>query len=635
MKLYAYKVRSLIVCLALMLTQTATAQEWGKKVAETVMQQWAVNPPGDPKKTWAYDIGVILKGMEGLWITTGDGRYFKTIQERVDHYVQEDGTVRNYELDEYNIDHVNNGKLLLTLYKVTGKVKYKKAADLLRQQLRTHPRTKEGGFWHKKIYPYQMWLDGLYMGSPFYAEYAATFGEDTVFTDVCRQFIWMEKHARDPQTGLLYHGWDESREQAWANKETGCSPLFWGRAMGWYADGLVDALDHIPTNHPLRGELIAILNRLITALEKEQDPATGLWFDILHYEGPGKERNYLEASASAQYVYAITKGVRKGYLPASKADIATRAYAGILRHFIREENGMTHLDGTVKVSGLGGKPYRDGSFSYYMSEPVIRDDPKGVGAFLLASVEIEWLGTQEKAKGKTLLLDRYFNSEKRVGLNGKEYYWHYVWEERSNAGFSFLGGVAERFGASLASLDRAPTTKNLKGKDVYILVDPDHQKDNPSPNYVDKASIKAIQKWVKKGGVLWLMANDSANCELTQFNKLAEKFGMRFTSRSLNMVKNDAYEMGAIIPGVNPVFTTGQQFFLKEISELEIKAPANVLVNRNGQVIMAIASYGKGQVFAVGDPWLYNEYVDGRRLPAGFSNYAAMEELITWSLSIK
>ena len=280
-----------------------------------------------------------------------------------------------------------------------------------------------------------MWLDGLYMGAPFYAEYADLMHEDTAFNDVANQFIWMEKHARDAKTGLLYHAWDESKEQKWANKETGLSPFFWGRAMGWYATALVDALDWFPQDHPKRKDLIAILNRLVNAIEKVQDKKTGLWLDILNYNGPGKEKNYFEASASSQFVYAVAKAVRKGYLPAAKIAIAKKGYDGIVKRFIKVENGQTNLHGTVKVSGLGGKPYRDGSFEYYMSEDVIVNDPKGIGAFLLASNEMEMLPTQVIGKGKAVLLDRYFNSEKRKNISGSLSYWHYTWNEMSHPGF--------------------------------------------------------------------------------------------------------------------------------------------------------------------------------------------------------
>jgi len=626
--------RITIIAIAVSLSIAVVSQEkpLSQQVAATVLKIWPDTIPIGSQTKWSYDMGVVLKGFEGIWMNTGDISYFNSIQKKIDYFVKDDGSIRNYELDEYNLDHINNGKLVLLLYRVLGKEKYKKAADLLRSQLKTHPRTKEGGFWHKKIYTNQMWLDGLYMGSPFYAEYAMLF-EGPAFDDIANQFIWMEKHARDAKTGLLYHAWDESKEQKWANKETGTSPLFWARAMGWYADALVDALDYFPADHPKRQSLIDILNRLVNAIEKQQDKTTGLWYDVMNYSGPGKEKNYFEASASCQFTYAIAKGVRKGYLPAAKIAIAKRSYAGIVKRFIKVENGQTNLYGTVKVSGLGGNPYRDGSFEYYMSEPVIVNDPKGIGAFLLASAEMEKLPTLSTANGKTVLLDRYFNSEKRKDAAGRDVYWHYVWEERSNSGFYTLGNIFERYGAKLSSLDVVPTAANLKKASVYIIVDPDHKKDNPNPNYVSDDNIKVITDWVKAGGKLILMANDSANCDLQHFNKLAEVFGIRFTDKSINMVKNDVFEQGAVLPGSNnPIFKTTKKMYLKEVSALELHSPKNANASKDGDVIIATAKFGKGIVFAVGDPWLYNEYVDGRKPPSEYENYKAAEDLVKWLL---
>jgi unsaturated rhamnogalacturonyl hydrolase len=616
--------------------QTTAQQKLSEQVAATVMNIWKDSLPIGGQTKWSYDMGVVLKGFEGIWQRTGDRKYFNAIQAKMDWFVQDDGSIKGYEADEFNLDHVNNGKLLLLLYRVTQKEKYLKAAHLLRDQLRNHPRTNEGGFWHKKVYPYQMWLDGLYMGEPFYAEYSMLMHDDTAFNDIARQFIWMEKHARDPKTGLLYHAWDESKQMKWADPQTGLSKHFWARAMGWYGDAIVDALDYFPQTHPKRQALIDILNRLVVAIEKQQDKTTGLWYDVMNYNGPGKEKNYFEASASSQFVYAIAKGVRRGYLPASKIEIAKKGYNGIVKRFIKVEDGQTNLNGTVKVSGLGGNPFRDGSFEYYMSEPVIVNDPKGIGAFLLASNEMEMFPTLSTGKGKTVLLDRFFNSEKKKDTGGKEAYWHYVWEERSNGGFSTLGTVFERYGAKLSSLDVAPTADNLKKASVYIIVDPDHKRDNPNPNYVSDQDVKVISDWVKAGGTLLLMANDSFNCDLEHFNKLAGMFGVKFSDKSINMVKNDIFEQGVVMPGANnPVFITTKKMYLKEVSALEIKAPARSNALKDGDVIIATAKYGAGTVLAVGDPWLYNEYVDGRKLPAEYENYRAAEDLVKWLLTNK
>ncbi|MGG9964638.1 glycoside hydrolase family 88 protein [Ferruginibacter sp. SUN106] len=626
--------KKIILIFLIAVSVNGLAQTPGEKLAATVLNIWKDTVPIGGTNKWSYDMGVVLKGFEGLWQNTGNADYFKAIQKKMDYFVKDDGSIKGYEKEEYNIDHVNNGKLVLLLYRVTGKEKYKKAADLLRSQLATHPRTNEGGFWHKKVYTNQMWLDGLYMGEPFYAEYAMLFHEDSAFNDIANQFIWMEKHARDPKTGLIYHAWDESKQQQWADKTTGTSPLFWARAMGWYSDALVDVLDYFPENHPKRKALIDILNRLVNAIEKQQDKTTGLWYDVLNYSGPGKEKNYFEASASCQFTYAIAKAVRKGYLPAAKIAIAKKAYDGILKQFIKEENGQTVLTGTVKVSGLGGSPYRDGSFNYYMSEPVITNDPKGMGAFLLASNEMAQVPTQSAGTGKTVMLDRWFNSEKKKDVTGTEIYWHYVWNEKSNSGFTTLQSIIERYGATVASLDVAPTAANLKKSSVYIIVDPDHVRDNPKPNFVTPNDVKVISDWVKAGGTLLLMANDSNNCDLQHFNLLAGAFGIKFTDKSLNMVKNDIFEQGVVYPGANnPVFKSPGKMYLKEISALEIKSPATANAVKEGDVIIATANFGKGKVLAVGDPWLYNEYADGRKLPAEYENYKAAEDLVKWLLT--
>src|SRR6266498_222294 len=416
------------ICFVLMMSQVH-AQEipLSQHLAATVMNTWKDSfAIGNQPARWSYDMGVILKGFEGIWRNTADARYFNYIKQQMDFFIKDDGTIYGYTADEHNLDYINNGKLALLLYKVTQQEKYFKAATILREQLRTQPRNNEGGFWHKKVYPDQMWLDGLYMAEPFYAEYANLMHDDTAFNDIAKQFILIEQHTRDAQTGLLYHAWDASKQQQWADKTTGHSPLFWGRAMGWYATALVDALDWFPPDNPNRKALIDILNRLANALEKVQEAQTGLWYDVLGYSGDNKEKNYFEASASCQFVYAVAKGVRKGYLPSSKTEIAKKAYAGIVRQFIKKENGQTNLYGTVKVSGLGGNPYRDGSFNYYISEPVIVNDPKGIGAFILASNEMEMLPTLSKAKGKNVLLDRYYNSEQTSDAAGIPSYWHYT-----------------------------------------------------------------------------------------------------------------------------------------------------------------------------------------------------------------
>lgn len=604
------------------------AQPLSQKMAETAMNLWKPERKGN----WSYEQAVVLKGIECVYKNTANRDYFNYIQACMDNYVNDSGVIRTYDLEDYNIDNITGGRNLLFLYKTTLNAKYLNAVRTLRSQLQTHPRTNEGGFWHKKRYPYQMWLDGLYMGEPFYAEYAATFHEDTAFNDIARQFILMERFARNAKTGLLYHGYDESRQEQWANKTTGLSPHVWARAMGWYGMALVDALEWFPENHPKRDSLIGILNRFAAAVTKYQDAKSGLWWDIVDL--PNKEKNYEEASASSMLVYTLAKGVRLGYLPEKFIPVAQKGYNGIVNKFIKTENGQVNLYGTVSVSGLGGQPYRDGSYDYYMKEKVIVNDGKGVGAFIMASSEIEMLPNLKLGKGKTVVLDNYFNHEIKKDVTGATIQHHYVWNQMDLNGYSLLGYVFNKYGVKTKSLKDAPTAQNLKGADLYLIVDPDTQKETPEPNYIQPDHIEAIYNWVKQGGVLLLFGNDSGNVELTHFNELVKRFGIQFNFDSQNRVVGSKYEMGTFtVPANHPIFKTAKKIYIKEYASQTVTPPAKAVFTDGKTVVMSVSKVGKGTVFAVGDPWFYNEYFDGRKLPADIDNYKAGEDFVKWAIS--
>lgn len=562
--------------------QSQRQTPWSQRMVATVMTQ---NPDSiayvkeGKDAHWEYEMGVILQAVEQVWYRTADDRYFQYIQKNMDRYVNADGNIRTYKMDDYNIDYVTPGRSLLMLSQqsLPGKEKYRKAADLLRKQLTQQPRTKEGGFWHKKRYPYQMWLDGLYMAEPFYAEYTRLFNgpQAREFDDIINQFVWMEQHARDAKTGLLYHGWDESREQKWANPQTGKSPNFWSRAMGWYAMALVDVLDYVPQTHPRRNELVTILQRFMPAVVKYQDPKAGCWYQVT--DRIGDKGNYLEASATGMFVYALAKGVRLGYLPATMLTSARKGYDGMLKNFISTDaKGLIHLEKTVSVSGLGGTPYRDGSYAYYLGEPLRQDDLKGVGPFVMASVEMEIAAENSLGKGQTVAVDTYFNHEFRKNLDrdGEQEPFHYTWEDRLHSGFFWWGTIFQNLGAKTATIAGAPTAASLKGVDVYIIVDPDTPKETPKPNYVSEADSKAIADWVQAGGTLVLMANDTSNCEHPHFNQLAARFGMQFLPKNRNMVQGTQWDQGTISIPANPIFPTTRTVYIKELAPLDIKAPA-------------------------------------------------------------
>lgn len=617
------------------LSQSAFAQ---KKLSEqltlTAMEQlWQDTTILKGKKgpKWSYDMGVVLEGAAAVWRNTGDGKYFKYIQSSMDAYLDKEGNITTYKAEDFNIDNIKNGRALLLLYKVTGQQKYLLAVNKLYDQVKKQPRTKEGGFWHKKIYPNQMWLDGLYMAQPFYAEYAKLMKKDADFDDIANQFIWMEKNARDAKTGLLYHGYDESREEKWADKKTGLSPNFWGRAMGWYIMALVDVLDNFPKDHPKYKELLAILNRTATATVKYQDAKSGVWWDIL--DMPTRKGNYLESSASSMFVYGLAKGVRNGWLPQSFMTAANKGYAGLKKEFVEKAGEeRINLTKTVSVSGLGGKPrYRDGSFEYYISEKVITNDPKGMGAFICAAAEMEVAALPKPGKGLTVTVDNFFNNEYMTGPTGDKIPFHYLWDEDDNNGFSLFGKVFNDAGVKTSTLKTAPTTTNLKGSNIYIIVDPDTQKETANPNFMNAEHAKQVAEWVKAGGVLVLLLNDVGNCEITKFNVLPELFGIKFNEDSRNKVQGQNFEQGAVkIPAGNSIFKTAKKVYIKEISTIAAKSPAVSALTDNGDVLIATAKYGKGTVFAVGDPWFYNEYIDGRKLPEDLENYKATNDLVNW-----
>lgn len=354
---------------------------------------WMLDFAKTPK--WNYTPGLVCSAIQQVWKKTGDEKYYNYIKTYADEMINEDGTIKTYKPQEYNIDKVNPGKFLFGLYKHTGDEKYAKAIKLMRDQMRTHPRTSEGGFWHKKIYPHQMWLDGLYMGSPFLVQYAQVFNEPALYDDVALQIELIDKHTYDEKIGLYYHGWDESKEQKWADKKTGRSPHVWGRAMGWYAMALVDVLDFFPKDHPKYNFILSNVEKMAKSVVRYQDKATGLWYQVV--DQGNRKGNYLEGSASSMFAYFLLKAADKGYINKEYLDNGIKAYKGILDNLIKvDDNGLVSITQVCGVAGLGGNPYRDGSYEYYVNEIIRDNDPKAVGPFIMASLLYEELPNQKK-----------------------------------------------------------------------------------------------------------------------------------------------------------------------------------------------------------------------------------------------
>ncbi len=352
-----------------------------KRFPEAWQIDWAKRP------SFGYCQGVVTLSMLKTWKATGDEKYYKYVEKYADMMVQEDGSILNYDYinGKRNVDMINTGKILFDIYDQTKNPKYKKAMDLLYNAMMDHPRNSLGGFWHKEVYPWQMWLDGLYMASPYLAQYAQVNDKPELLNDVIMQFLLVNKFMCDPVTGLYFHAWDEKKVQKWCDPVSGLSHHFWGRSIGWWYMALVDVLDFIPENHPLRPNLISIVENLANALPKYQ--RDGVWYQLLGLED--REGNYMEATCTVMFMYAIAKAVNKGYIDVKYNKIATDAYDGIVKNFIRkDEDDTVILTNCCMVAGLGGKPYRDGSFEYYMSEPVRDNDPKGTGPFIMGCIEL-------------------------------------------------------------------------------------------------------------------------------------------------------------------------------------------------------------------------------------------------------
>ncbi len=349
---------------------------------------WNIEKIRDGKpSTWNYIDGCMIKAILDLYAIKGDEKFLKFADDFIDYFVQEDGSIKSYDPKEYNIDNVNAGKTLFELYKLTGKEKYKKAIETIYSQVQSQPRTEEGNFWHKKIYPEQVWLDGLYMGQPFYMQYEIEYNNCKNCMDSFDQFMNVYKIMRDPETGLFYHGYDSSKSIFWADKNTGLSKNFWLRSLGWFAMALIDTIDIMPeTMAEQKKTLSDIYKEYIDAMLKFQDES-GMWYQVVNMGD--RPENYLEASGSAIFAYAIMKSTRIGILDESYYKYGEKAFNGICEKYISEKDGELQMGGICLVAGLGpeNKPRRDGTFEYYMSEPVVQNDAKGVSPLVLAYIE--------------------------------------------------------------------------------------------------------------------------------------------------------------------------------------------------------------------------------------------------------
>ena len=348
---------------------------------------WNVEKIRDGVPTnWNYIDGCMMTALLALHEITGEKRYFDFVESFIDAFVEEDGSIRTFKTEGHALDDINEGRVLFTLYQATGKEKYRKAADFLRGMLDQQPRTPEGSWWHKQIYPDQVWLDGIYMAHPFAALYEKAFGIGD-YSDTLQQIETVRDHMRDPKTGLYFHGYDASRKVFWCDPETGLSQNFWLRAIGWLSVALADLCEILPETDsaPLR----TILAQLMKDLMPFADAETGMYYQVVDH--PEADGNYLETSGSSMIAYAMLKGARLGILDPSFADLGQKTFDGIVRTNLSFTGNELNLNHICLVAGLGPEKdhRRDGSIAYYLSEPIVQNDAKGVAPLLMCYTEIK------------------------------------------------------------------------------------------------------------------------------------------------------------------------------------------------------------------------------------------------------
>ena len=342
------------------------------------------------KLKWNYTTGLELLAMLEVYEKYGDESILEYVDSWYDAIILEDGTPgANYKKSNYTLDHICPARTVFKLYDLTGKEKYRLAMEVMMAQIKEQPRTPEGGFWHKKVYPGQMWLDGLYMAEPFYAEYTARYTwSPEAYEDIVGQFLLAARQCYDPSTGLYRHAWDSTREMFWCDPLSGQSAHAWGRALGWFVMAMVETLPFIPEQTAGREELLGIFRGIFERLPQYADPQTGMWYQVL--DCPGRDGNYVEATCSAMFTYSMLKGVRLGYLPESMGRYARECYRALLDTFVRTgEDGLVELTSCCSVAGLGGKENRSGDYDYYINEKVTSNDPKGIGPLVWAALEME------------------------------------------------------------------------------------------------------------------------------------------------------------------------------------------------------------------------------------------------------
>ena len=597
----AYRLAFVATLLCASLPASSQSTQWPVRIANTIIQHNPADKTGTRSTSvWDEATGRQLEGLDALWYDSANGDYFRYGKSVVDQYL--DSVNRNANLS----DNASWGRQLLLMYRVTLAPKYYKAAAEIRRQIAADcdlPSAQQSG-------PQS---NGLCMAQPFLAEYAFVFQEPQDFAGITRSF----------------EQWNESAPSSRSGVETAAAFSNAG-SIARLSAALVDSLPYYPKDDTGRTDLIAMLNRIASTVEHHQDRETGLFHEAA--VSMGSMQSPASTVANCLFVYALAKGARLGYLPATATAQAEQAWQGVLRYA-----AQTDAVGIVTLRPLDlalEDPNRKTSSGH--RAPAGADNSAGLGAFLLAATEVDHAPTAALAQGQTVLLDAWYNSQQRKNAAGQPEYFHYKWSDLSDSGYSLFGQMFQTYGMMTETLYSAPTQSNLEKGKFYIIVSPDIPIKNPNPHYMTDQDAEEVAAWVKKGGVLILMENDPPNADISHLNLLSDRFGIHFDDVLHHHILGEHVEDGRIpVVAEGPIFHHPHTLYMKDTCAISLRGPAVALLRDRGDVVMATAKYGRGTVFAAVDPWLYNEYADGRKNPLiynSFDNFAAGKELVRWLL---
>jgi unsaturated rhamnogalacturonyl hydrolase len=587
----------LVVCLFPQWVADAETAHWSERIANSLIQRPLNESSSRASATWDVETASQLEGLEAEWYNTAKGDYYRRAKETVDAVFQAHGGpgFANQPTDAAG----QLGRQLLLFYRVTLHESYYQAADQLRSQLSASCGI--GASQARPSHAEDQLSKHICMAEPFLSEFASVFSKPQDFVAITKDFLFWDEHVQAELHG--HSAKSTADETASADAEL--------------AAALVDSLEYYPRNDRGRAQLVAILNRIASAAEKQFDS-----------RGTSSTHTTPSPFAARLYVYALLKGVRLGFLPARFTPVAESAWKAIVKDCI-------HVNASGAIS-LGPGSNDNPVHETLQQAATGSSQDAGTGALLLAATEIDLAPTATEARGQTVMVDSWYNSQQRKNAAGNMEYFHYKWSDISDSGYSLLGHMFQSHGASLETLISAPTRDKLGKTQVYIIVSPDIPIKNPNPKYMTEQDAAEIAAWVHDGGVLILMENDPPNADITHLNLLADRFGIQFDDVLRHHIIGEQVQDGRIpVAASGPVFREAHTFYMKDTCAISIRGSATALLRDRGDIVMASARYGRGTVFAAVDPWLYNEYTDGRKNPqiyGQFDNFAGGKELVRWLL---